>query len=81
MTPAERIKILLLVKKKSIAGLARSYATRLPERERNLESLRKQLSMCINGTRELPQFQEFIAEELEQSVEQLFGQSDAQQAA
>lgn len=80
MTPVER-KVLLLVKKQSIAGLARKYAAQLPKQQRNIESLRKRFSMCINGERVYPQFQEFIATELDQPVEQLFGQTEAQAAA
>ncbi len=80
MTLVEKRKVLLVLKKKSIAGMARKYSMRLPKAQRNLESLRKQFSMCINGDRDYPHLHAFIASELDEPVEQLFG-SEATQAA
>jgi hypothetical protein len=78
MTPL-KIKILLLKKQKNITGMARAYALRKgidlnSDSPNKLDSLRKQFSMCVNGDREYPDLQEFIAEELETPVEQLFPQ-------
>ncbi len=55
-----------------ISALARKYAQKIGG-QHNLESLRKQFSMCINGEREYPHLQQFIADTVDKPVEQLFG--------
>lgn len=79
-TPLE-IKISLMRKGKTISGMARKFAECLPVERRNLESLRKQFSMCINGEREYPHLRKFVADELCKTVEQLFVSKNRRKAA
>lgn len=69
MSPIE-IKVLLLRRGKSIAGLARKF-----------DCFREQLSMCIRQVREYPHLRQLLADELDMSVEQLFGESKKKKAA
>ncbi|HKO43386.1 MAG TPA: hypothetical protein VJU84_08850 [Pyrinomonadaceae bacterium] len=69
-TPRQKIKKLMIDHNiGSIADLAREYERKNPGKTCS----REQMSMCINGQREYPEFQEFLASKFETTVEQLFG--------
>lgn len=53
----------------SIADLAREYERKNPGRTCS----REQMSMCINGLRDYPEYQDFLAKRFNTTVEQLFG--------
>ena len=73
MTALE-IKILLMRQHLTISALARKRARQLG-RPNKFESVRKQLSMCVNQERLYPDHQLFLADELGVPIEQLFGSS------
>jgi len=71
MTYTER-KILLLQKGLTIAGLARSYQ----KSKRGRTCRREEMSQCVRGVRLYPDLREFLAQQLEMTVERLFGDED-----
>ncbi len=77
-TPRQKIKKLMIDNEiESIADLAREYERLNP----GLACSREQMSMCINGLREYPELQEFLAAKFNKSVEQLFGKKKTRKAA
>jgi hypothetical protein len=75
MTYEER-KILLIRKRKTVSGLARSFA----KSKRGRTCRREEMSQCIRGVRVYPELREYLAKELDQTIEQLFGAEKAQAA-
>lgn len=64
----------------TISYLARKRKTQMRS-QISFEVLRKQLSMCIQGEREYQHLQQFIADELQKPVEQLFVKRKISKAA
>jgi hypothetical protein len=68
-TAAQKIKKLMIDHEiASIALLAREY-----EQTSETACSREQMSMCINGLRDYPELQAFLANKFGRTVEQLFG--------
>ncbi|HEY6231466.1 MAG TPA: hypothetical protein VIW64_09380 [Pyrinomonadaceae bacterium] len=69
-TPQQKIKKLMIDHAvASIAQLAREFEKKNPGETCS----REQMSMCINGQREYPELQQFLADKFKKTVDQLFG--------
>jgi hypothetical protein len=68
MTYEDR-KILLIRKKKTIAGLAAEYESANPGKRCS----REMMSQCIRSVYEYPELREFLAKKLDTTIERLFG--------
>lgn len=69
-TPKQKIKKLMIDHEiESIAALAREFERLHPGKTCS----REQMSMCINGQREYPEYEKFLAKKFKTTVERLFG--------
>ena len=69
-TPKQKIKKLMFAHEiESIADLAREFEKKNPDKSCS----REQMSMCINGLREYPDYREFLAKKFNKTVDWLFG--------
>ena len=77
-TPRQKIKKLMIDNEiESIAELAREYERENP----GSKCSREQMSMCINGLRDYPELEEFLANKFGKTVKQLFGPKEKDQKA
>lgn len=77
-TPQQKIKKLMIDHNVgSIAQLAREFE----KKHRGQRCSREQMSMCINGQRDYPEYKRFLAKKFDTTVEQLFGPEETEKAA